>query len=107
MNKLNIALGVFLIILTCSCDSGQKVSGTVLDKDTKQPIDHVCVNNLDLGEEQTFTDSSGNFTLESHSSSLTYGHMTVDVSHYQKGYKKTRVDIKNGAHDTIYLTKTK
>lgn len=95
-----------LTILVSSCDSGQEISGTVLDKETKQPIDSIYVQNLDIGEEQTLTDSNGNFNLVSHESSLgSYRYMTVDLENYQKGYEKTRVDIKNGGHDTIYFVK--
>ncbi|MGZ4071925.1 MAG: carboxypeptidase-like regulatory domain-containing protein [Bacteroidia bacterium] len=83
----------------------QQVSGTVLDKSTRQPLDSVFAHkdSKDFGE---YTDNSGEFKLNEISGGCR-GCPPMNVVLTKEGYEQSTVKIKNEGHDTIYLTKKK
>ena len=82
----------------------QKVSATVLDKETKQPIDSVYAVKAerDLGE---YTDTSGQFKLSSISGGLC-GCPPMKVVVSKKGYEKQVIKIPAAKHAVILLKKS-
>ena len=95
---------VFLIItacILCTCDCHQNVSGTVLDTRTKKAIDSVYVQNTVRTSTHTFTDSTGNFRLSSISGGFSCQPMPIALT--KQGYEIKILEIKNAAHDTIFL----
>ena len=95
---------VFIIItacLFCACDCHQNVSGTILDNRTKKAIDSVYVQNTVRTSKYTFTDSTGNFRLSSISGGFSCPPMPLALT--KPGYEIKILEIKNGAHETIFL----
>ncbi len=92
-------------MLTSCGDCNQNVSGTVLDKDTKAPIDSVYVHkdNKDYGE---YTTDKGDFEISAISGGV-FGCPLMTVVLNKDGYETTAVTIDNAASKTIYLTKKK
>lgn len=98
---LAITLTSFLI----ACDCMQHVSGTVVDKETGQPIDSVYIDKRTKGN-STYTDNKGSFTIVA----ITGGFCLcnpVKVVATKIGYEETTLKIKNGGKDTIYLSRKK
>ena len=86
-----------------SCDCLQNVSGTILDKDTKQPIDSVYVHK-DTKSYGEYSDKDGEFKLEAISGGLwDCPDMTVILS--KEGYVQKKVKIGNAKHKKIYLAR--
>jgi hypothetical protein len=86
-----------------SCDCMQDVTGTVYDKETKQPLDSVYAHKgtKNYGE---YTDKQGEFKLNAISGGLCgCPPMLVIVS--KEGYEQQTVEIKNANHANIYLIK--
>ncbi|WP_421800274.1 hypothetical protein [Haliscomenobacter sp.] len=97
-------LPVFLMItacLFCACDCHQNVSGTVLDTRTKKTIDSVYVQIAGKTNIYTFTDSTGNFRLDNISGGFSCPPMPLALT--KSGYEIKILEIKNAAHDTIFL----
>jgi hypothetical protein len=89
-----------------SCDCNQNVSGTVLDKATKQPIDSAYTQNANKNHDYAYTNRQGYFKLQSISGGFRKcPAMLVAVT--KKGYEIKTIEIENGTHDTIYLERTR
>ena len=88
-----------------SCDCLQNVTGTVLDKETKQPLDSVYAHK-DTKDYGKYTDKKGEFKLDAISGGLC-GCPSMSVVLSKDGYDSTTIKIKNARHETIYLTKKK
>ena len=102
MKQLLLIIPVSLLF---ACDCLQKVSGTILDKETKQAIDSVYAVKAerDLG---VFTDTSGQFKLSAISGGPC-GCPPMKVVLSKKGYKKQVIKIPNAKHSVILLVKEK
>jgi hypothetical protein len=87
-----------------SCDCLQNVTGTIVDKDTKQPLDSVYIKKTgyDYGD---FTDNKGNFKLKYISGWC--GCPPMKVTAVKDGYETTTSKIKNGGSKTIFLKRKK
>ena len=105
MNKT--AAQIFLLlILFCSCgDCPQSVSGTILDQDTKQPVDSVYIYNAQKAEVNTYSDNKGNFNLKSISGGL-FRCPAMKIIMDKKGYCKDSIEIPNSDHSIMYLKRT-
>ncbi|MCP9768573.1 hypothetical protein EGI22_11665 [Lacihabitans sp. LS3-19] len=97
---LNILIG--LSILT-SCDCYQRVTGTVIDKETGKPLQgvSVCIKNKDWNK--TTTDSTGHFELSSISGGFRCPPMTIIVENIN--YNKHETSIPEGGQEIIKLEK--
>lgn len=96
------ALLIGLTFLT-SCDCIQRVSGTVVDKETGVPLHGVAVYNKNKDWVKVITDTTGRFELSSVSGGFRCPPMTVIVEF--KDYDKVEVKIPAGGRDTIKLVK--
>lgn len=85
-----------------SCDCLQNVSGTVVDNDTKQPIDSAYIQNSNKDYNYAYTDDKGNFEIVSISGGL-LGCPPMTVTITKDGYETVRQEIKNAGYKTIYL----
>jgi hypothetical protein len=82
----------------------QNVSGTVLDEQTKQPIDSVYIQEENNYDYHSFTDQKGNFELSGISGGLfRCPPMKVVIS--KSGFETVSLKIENGEHKTIKLRK--
>lgn len=105
--KKNTNLKTILVIsLTSiafySCDCNQNVSGTILDKITKQPIASAYTQNANKNYDHNYSDKNGYFELKSISGGF-LGCPPKKVAIAKKGYEIETIEIENGHHDTIYL----
>ncbi|MDP1817547.1 MAG: hypothetical protein Q8K92_24015 [Leadbetterella sp.] len=89
-----------------SCDCNQNVSGTILDKTTKQPIDRAYTQNANKNNDHNYSDKNGHFELQSISGGFR-GCPPMDVAITKGGYEIVTIEIENGHHDTIYLERIK
>ncbi|MBW6481987.1 MAG: carboxypeptidase-like regulatory domain-containing protein [Vicingaceae bacterium] len=89
-----------LIFLT-SCDCYQRVSGTVIDKETSRPLQGVTVYNKNKEWSKTTTDTMGHFELSNVSGGFRCPPMTViaDFKHYDK----VEIKIPTSGQETIKL----
>ncbi|MEO6302791.1 MAG: carboxypeptidase-like regulatory domain-containing protein [Bacteroidia bacterium] len=94
-----------MTLLTSSCDCLQKVSGTILDNDTKQPLDSVSITKVgnNLNE---FTNSKGNFTITAISGGLC-GCPPMKINIKKAEYEVATAKIKSARSKTLYLKKNK
>ena len=87
-----------------SCDCNQNVSGTILDKTTRQPIDSAYTQNANKKYTHDYSDKNGHFELRSISGG-TRRCPPMNVAITKAGYEIITVEIENSRHDTIYLEK--
>ena len=85
-----------------SCDCNQNIKGTILDKNTKEPIENVDIYNKNKSWSKTMTDEKGYFELSNVSGGLTCPPMTIIVEH--KDYEKTEIEIESGGQKELLLT---
>jgi hypothetical protein len=89
-----------------SCDCNQNVSGTILDKTTKQPIESAYTQNAIKNREHNYSDKNGYFELQSISGGFR-GCPPMKVAITKEGYEIITIEIENAQHDTIYLERIK
>jgi hypothetical protein len=105
MNRIILLLTIIGMITILSCgDCLQKISGTVLDEQTKQPIDSVYIQEENKYDYNCFTDPKGNFKLSRISGGL-FRCPTMKVVISKTGYETFSLKIENGEHKTIKLRK--
>ena len=105
MKRLILLLTIIGMTTLFSCgDCLQKVSGTVLDEQSKQPIDSVYIQEENNYDYNSFTDQKGNFELSRISGGLfRCPPMKVVIS--KSGFETVSLKIENGEHKTIKLRK--
>lgn len=87
-----------------SCDCYQVVTGTILDSETKKPINEVLVFNKTKPTNKTQTDNDGNFEVTSISGGLGgCPPMTIIIEHLD--YEKQEITIPAGGSEEIFLTR--
>ncbi|MDR1846537.1 MAG: carboxypeptidase-like regulatory domain-containing protein [Bacteroidales bacterium] len=92
MNKYKkIPSLIFIVLIFVSCDCLIRVQGTVIDMETKLPIDKVSISVIKKTH-IIYTDSLGNFELTSMSGGL-FGCPNIVVSFEKEGYKKVSKKI--------------
>ena len=99
-----IALMVLSIFFNSCGDCQQRVSGTILDNETKKPIDSAYIYKAKMNYNNTFSDNKGNFSIESISGGL-FSCPPMKVIIVKNGYEKDSMEIKNENHSIIYLRK--
>ena len=103
MKKLKlIAPLIFASVAMYSCDCVQNVTGTVLDKATKLPIDSVYTQKIDRNHTHTYTDKNGFFELNDISGGFRKC-PPMEVAITKPGYEIVSLEMENSRHDTIYL----
>ncbi len=85
-----------------SCDCIQNVSGIVLDKTTKKPIDSAYIQNAIKNYDYSYTDRNGYFELKSISGGFRKC-PPMGVAITKQNYEIKIVEIENSGQDTIYL----
>ena len=105
MNKQKIILTLLTLAILTSCDCRQIVTGTIVDKATKEPIDSAYIYKENRKNDNSFSDKKGNFSVNGISGGL-FGcpPMTVVIS--KEGYETQIVEIENTGHETIKLKRT-
>lgn len=97
-----IAINILLLLLLTSCgDCIQRVSGVVLDANTKRPVTQVMILKKEKTTRKTLSDSAGNFILEDISGGFTCPAMQLLL--VKKGYDTARMEIPAGDSVTILL----
>ena len=91
-----------LLILT-SCDCYQVVEGTVVDRETKQPLKDVKVFNKKKNWSKIKTDSLGHFELSNVSGGFRCPSMEIVIEHSEYETEETKIDA--GGFLEINLTK--
>ena len=86
-----------------SCDCNQNIKGTILDRNTKVPIENVEICNKNKSWSKTKTDEKGYFELSDVSGGITCPPMTIIIEH--KDYEKAENEIESGGQKEILLTK--
>jgi hypothetical protein len=109
--KKNINLNTILVVSITSiafysCDCNQNVSGTILDKTTKRPIDSAYTQNANKNYDHNYSDKNGFFELNSISGGFR-GCPPMNVAITKEGHEIVTIEIENGGHDTVYLEKIK
>jgi hypothetical protein len=113
MTKLvQYSILIFSGLLIISCDCLQQASGTVLDSDTKLPIDSVIISryfNSDTVIEWNrnfYTDESGNFEFTGMAGGL-FGCPKIKLEIEKTGYENIIKKYRSCCtkNDTIYLKK--
>lgn len=97
---------IILSAFFASCDCMQIVSGTVIDGDTKKPLDSVLVYKENKNYDKSYTDTSGKFKIESISGGL-FGCPGMTVVIERAGYEKQTMKIGCGDFETITLNRKK
>jgi len=105
MKRLLLLLTIIGMTTLFSCgDCLQKVSGTVIDEQSKQPIDSVYIQEENNYGYNSYTDQKGNFELSRISGGLfRCPPMKVVIS--KSGFETVSLKIENGEHKTIKLKK--
>lgn len=98
-----ILLILFGFVLLISCDCLRKVSGTVVDKATGEPLYGVLVHNKDNDRVKITTDSTGYFELSDISGGFRCPPMKIVIE--DKDYKSQKVKIPAGGMKIIELIK--
>ncbi|HLG35902.1 MAG TPA: carboxypeptidase-like regulatory domain-containing protein [Bacteroidia bacterium] len=88
-----------------SCDCYQRVTGTVIDKETGRPLQGVTVYNKNKEWSKTITDTTGHFELSNVSGGFRCPPMTIIVENTT--YKKYETNIPAGGQEMIKLEKEK
>lgn len=87
-----------------SCDCYQVVTGTIVDIETKKPIDGVLVYNKTKPTNKSQTIHDGNFEVTSISGGLSgCPPMTIIIEH--SDYEKQEITIPAGGNKEIFLTR--
>jgi hypothetical protein len=86
-----------------SCDCNQNVKGTILDRNTNEPIGNVDIFNKNKSWSKTKTDGKRYFELSNVSGGFTCPPMTIIVEH--KDYQKIETEIESGGQKEILLAK--
>ena len=98
---------IFILIsmIVLSCDCMQNVSGTILDSETKKPIDSVFVKKIsrDNGE---YTDKNGYFELMYTDGGL-FKCPPMKIIINKKGYKQKVEEIENSESKIILIERIK
>lgn len=101
MKKISlIPLGLVVVV---SCDCLQRISGTVVDKETGEPLYGVLVYSKDNEWVKTTTDSTGYFELSDISGGFRCPPMKIVIE--DKDYKSQKVKIPAGGMKIIELIK--
>lgn len=98
-----IILFITGITLLTSCDCLQRVTGTIVDKETGAALQGVTVYNKNKDWNKITTDSSGHFELSSISGGFRCPPMEIVVEN--ANYKKFEVKIPAGGEMIIQLEK--
>ena len=106
---LGVIFSVLIIIIFPGCDAHQEAKGTVIDKDTKQPIDSVSIGPTEQEDtsysysKKTYTNNKGEFYFFRITSSCSF-----ELFFNKQGYKVLKVSYDNPErNDTLYLEKIK
>lgn len=86
-----------------SCDCNQNVKGTILDRNTNEPIGNADIYNKNKSWSKTKTDEKGYFELSNVSGGFTCPPMTIIVEHTD--YEKAETEIESVGQKEILLTK--
>ncbi|HXB42045.1 MAG TPA: carboxypeptidase-like regulatory domain-containing protein [Bacteroidia bacterium] len=97
---------IMLPVFFASCDCMQVVSGTIIDTDTKKPLDSVLVYKQTKSYNNFYTDTSGKFHIESISGGL-FGCPGMTIVVEKAGYEKQIMQIDCGDFKTISLKSRK
>lgn len=97
---------LWTLLPSCVGDCTQVVSGTVLDKVTKQPVDCVFVYKEHSEVDTTYTNKEGKFKISSISGGL-WGCPPMKVGIMKRGYNQLSTEINAGGSAIIYLTRSK
>jgi hypothetical protein len=84
----------------------QDVYGTVLDADTRQPLDSVFVYKQNKENDFGYTDTHGHFEVESISGGL-FGCPAMTVELKKEGYEVESAEIEVGSHAKVFMRKIK
>ena len=98
-----VLLITFGLVLLISCDCVRRVSGTVIDKETGEPLYGVLVYNKDNDRVKIITDSTGYFELSDISGGFSCPPMKIVIE--DKDHKSQKVKIPAGGTKTIELSK--
>jgi len=98
----NLVLITATAIILLSCDCIQQVSGTIVDKETKEPISEVSVRKRGKNSDQCTTNPKGEFEIKSISGGL-FRCLPMKIVLTKEGYKV--LEVKGGG--TIELVKLK
>lgn len=101
MRKIATIL-IGLTFLT-SCDCLQRVTGTVVDKESGRPLQGVTVYNKNKDWIKTTTDTSGHFELSSISGGFRCPPLNVITE--KDNYQQTETSIPSGGQKTVELEK--
>jgi len=86
-------------------DCMQRVSGTVIDKQTNQPVENVYIEEVkSFNDNNTYTDQKGNFELSRISGGL-FSCPPMKVVIMKKGFEAVIIKMANDEHKTITLRK--
>ena len=108
--KYSFYLLIISLILTfSSCDCYYHLSGTVIDKNTGEPISNVAIGKTDTTDldnpfnRKTYTDEKGKFEVSGVSGRCN----KITMYFSGKGYLTQKRVFRNGVSDTIYLEQNK
>lgn len=110
MRKNRIILKFWIIItilIVYSCDCPVHVRGTVLDSETKLPIENVSIGKTDTTEldnpfnRKTHTDINGYFQFNGNAGKCD----KVTLFFLVENYKTEKVELDNNSIDTILMKK--
>lgn len=97
LNKwAKILFAILLVVFSSATKAQMKISGTVKDLETKNPLNNVSVSDSD-NSVSTFTDENGNFTI-----SLPDG--TKNIYFAKEGYKKSVENLGSSNVQRINVT---
>ena len=98
---------IFILIsmIVLSCDCMQNVSGTILDSETKEPIDGVFVKKISRSNGE-YTDSNGNFELMYTDGGL-FKCPPMKIIINKKGYNQKIEEIENSESKIILIERIK
>lgn len=100
---LRIATLLIGLIFFNSCDCVQRVTGTIIDKETGKPLQGAVVYKQDKEWVKTITDTTGYFELSNISGGFRCPPMNIIVK--TDNYKSREFKIPAGGQDTIKLVK--
>jgi len=99
---------LFTLILLSSCDCVQGAKGMVLDKATKQPLEHVAIGKYEKEDpansysRMEHSGTAGNYEYSSISGGL-FRCPPLKLYFSKEGYKTVRVNLNKVSSDTVLL----
>lgn len=102
LQKLSSSLIVVIItIFISSCDGYKNVSGIIVDKQTREPIEKVMLKEIDK-HDTIYTDAKGFFEIH-YMSGFVFSSNNTELIVQKKGYRTDTIKIENGKNKTIEL----